>query len=137
MKLIFSLFDVLLTAYSGNCFGMGSFLAGHGDVLRSNRCILGLGEAKAISASTLRSDPPNVGRFYGECADSHLTMSSNEYFTPDGTVIIGCNGNSFHTMKEMQQMFGLEVDSTGGMVPDDLTILEWASELVCYQSRCF
>ncbi|KAG7341556.1 beta-helix fold protein [Nitzschia inconspicua] len=126
---------ILSYPYSGNCFGMGTFLRGHGDVLRSNRCILGLGQGSietngSNSFELVATDPPNVGRFYGACDDSHLIMSSNEYYTPDGVVNIGCNGNSFHTMKEMQEKFGLEIDSKGGKIPEDTLILEWASKLV-------
>jgi hypothetical protein len=123
---------------------MGTFLRGHGDILRSNRCVLGLEKASrnlnfssaVDGVESIHSDPPNVGRFYGSCSDSHLTMTSNEYYTPDGVVNIGCNGNSFHTLKEMQHLFGLEIDSLGSKVPEDSTILEWAAKIICHQPRC-
>lgn len=131
-------------AYAGNCFGMGTFLKGHGDVLRSNRCIIGLDHVRntvgGLDATekhwSKASSPPNVGRFYGDCADSHLTMASNEYYTPDGVVNIGCNGDIFHTLKEMQDLFGLETGSVGGKIPDDATILKWAARIMCYPSLC-
>jgi hypothetical protein len=120
---------------------MGTFLKGHGDVLSSNRCIVGLDQAiTAIhSVSELEmserteNTPPHVGRFYGDCADSHLKMSSNEYYTPDGVVNIGCNGDSFHTMQEMQELFGLEIGSKGGTIPGDAVIAQWAAKIMCYQ----
>jgi hypothetical protein len=130
------------SAYSGNCFGMGTFLKGHGDVLCSNRCIVGLEKAKSqingISAMSERREntPPHVGRFYGDCADSHLTMTFNEYYTPDGIVNIGCNGDIFHTMQEMQELFGLEIGSKGGTIPGDAVIMDWASKILCYQPNC-
>lgn len=117
-------------AYDGNCFGMGTFFEGHGDVLRRNRCILGIDQTKHTSAYEDKDMPRNVGRFYGECAHSHLTMVDNEYYTPDGVTTIGCEGDSFHSLKEMQDQFGLEIGSFGGPLPDDSKILEWANDLI-------
>jgi hypothetical protein len=121
---------------------MGTFLKGHGDVLRSNRCIVGLDTARttdnivSVTSETEGNNPPNVGQFYGDCADSHLTMISNEYYTPDGIVKIGCHGDRFHTMQEMQDLFGLEIGSRGGTIPGDAVILQWASKIMCHKSYC-
>lgn len=123
---------------------MGTFLKGHGDTLRSNRCIVGLDKARtsinwisAIKTSERTGDtPPNVGRFYGECGDSHLTMTSNEYYTPDGVVNIGCSGDNFHTLQELQDLFRLEIGSKGGTIPDDAVILQWAAKILCFQPIC-
>lgn len=127
---------------------MGSFLEGHGDTLRRNRCVLGLGSSenrvkKAILAQTalgdiafgknsskLEKDSNVVGHFYGSCADSHLTLEKNEYYTPDGEIVIVCESDSHHALEEMQEQFGLESGSTGGMLPCDSQILQWAEALV-------
>ena len=130
---------------------MGSFKEGHGDVLRGNRCLLGLStgngndDADADNTSTatektgtdvlheehgyysIDDEPPFVGSLWEACEDSSVTLESNEYYTPDGIALIGCNGrNDFYTLQDMATKFGLEVNSTVSILPDVRTILEWA-----------
>ena len=123
---------------------MGGFLEGHGDTLQRNRCVLGLAHPSnehtdaifkqstladivfAKNSDVLRDESKVVGHFYGSCADSHLNFSSNEYYTPDGEVVIVCESDTHHTLKEMQDQFGLEVGSVGGMLPNESQILDWA-----------
>ena len=168
---------VLLAYHGGPCFGMGGFLEGHGDILRGNRCLVGLHdtydddgetsdckndndsscytskrmtEAMAMATKTtslsrasssssgttiiddnnFEDEPPFVGRLWGGCEDSHVTLASNEYYTPDGIALIGCNGNDFYNLSDMTTKFGLEVNSTNGPLPDVDTILEWATLIV-------
>ena len=168
---------ILLAYHGGPCFGMGGFLEGHGDILRGNRCLVGLHDnydddsetsdcendndsscytskrmteamamatkttslsrASSSSSSTTIIDdnnsddePPFVGRLWGGCEDSHVTLASNEYYTPDGIALIGCNGNDFYNLSDMTTKFGLEVNSTNGPLPDVDTILEWATSVV-------
>lgn len=131
---------------------MGSFLEGHGDVLRGNRCLLGLrnddggggGDTSITSekmrASTLYNkykyltddddEPSFVGRLWGGCEDSHVTLESNEYYTPDGIAMIGCNGNDFYKLNDLTSKFGLEVNSTVALLPDVDTMLHWARSTV-------
>lgn len=127
---------------------MGGFLEGHGDTLQRNRCILGLshhanekvdvilkqstlaGIVFERNSGMLREDSKVVGHFFGSCADSHLNFSSNEYYTPDGAVVIVCESDTHHTLKELQDQFGLEAGSTGGKLPDESQILEWALAVV-------
>lgn len=135
----------------GPCFGMGSFKEGHGDVLRGNRCLVGVGNSKdtvdgtndesiyekarldalyehyGYSRPETRDDEPTfVGRLWGGCEDSHVTLESNEYYTPDGIARVGCNGDQFYTLSELESNFGLEVNSTVAPLPDVDTVLEWA-----------
>jgi hypothetical protein len=125
---------------------MGGFNEGHGDVLRGNRCLLGLRigkdnistiiATKKIREAALREEygystsiddePPFVGRLWGGCVDSHVTLESNKYYTPDGIAMVVCNGDDFHKLQDMATKFGLEVNSTVSVLPDLKTILEWA-----------
>ena len=126
---------------------MGNFLEGHGDVLRGNRCLVGLrndddridcedfdsscGTSEIMMTASsldrvLEDEPPFVGRLWGDCEASHVTLVSNEYYTPDGIAMIGCNGNDFYNLKDMATKFGLEVNSTSARLPDVETILDWA-----------
>ena len=133
---------------------MGSFLEGHGDVLRGNRCLLGVGntkhnaENKAVGimynkwrsealqehygyptkrkgSGTGEGEPNFVGRLWGGCEDSHVTLESNEYYTPNGVAVLGC-GNDFYNLSEVEARFGLEGNSTVSLLPETGVILEWA-----------
>jgi len=164
---------ILLAYHGGPCFGMGGFLEGHGDILRGNRCLVGLHDnyddddetsdceddndsscytskrtTKAMATTTKTKslsrasgtaiiiddndddEPPFVGRLWGGCEDSYVTLVSNEYYTPDGIALIGCNGKDFYNLNDMATKFGLEVNSTNGALPDVDTILEWATSIV-------
>ena len=129
---------------------MGSFNEGHGDVLRGNRCLVGLStgsyafnddrptsstmqvrenllrEKYGYNSSSTDDESPFVGRLWGGCEDSHVTLESNEYYTPDGIAMVVCNGDDFHKLEEMGPNFGLEVNSTVSVLPDVKTILTWA-----------
>ncbi len=125
---------------------MGSFKDGHGDVLRGNKCLLGLDSGQygvenlASTAQKMREaelrerygykytndEDPFVGRLWGGCVDSHLTLESNEYYTPDGIAMVVCNGDEYHMLEDMAPTFGLEVNSTVSSLPDVRTILAWA-----------
>ena len=148
--------DVLPAYHGGPCFGMGNFLEGHGDVLRGNRCLVGLrddddksdgdkSDYEVYDSSyetsgtmvtvlsldgVLEDEPPFVGRLWGGCQDSHVTLVSNEYYTPDGIAMIACNGNDFYNLEDMATKFGLEVNSTSALLPDVQTILNWARSTV-------
>mmetsp|Transcript_11555 Transcript_11555/g.12404 ORF Transcript_11555/g.12404 Transcript_11555/m.12404 type:complete len:1059 (-) Transcript_11555:164-3340(-) len=166
--------------HSGPCFGMGTFLEGHGDILRGNRCLVGLhysnddderndcednndsscytsnvtGGRKSITARSSSSriptvendsftgtitndneEPSFVGKLYGGCEDSHVTLVSNEYYTPDGIALIACNNKDFYTLNDMETKFGLEVNSTCGPLPEISTILDWATSIAMKQQQ--
>jgi hypothetical protein len=151
-KKIISLSLLMISSayHGGPCFGMGDFNEGHGDVLRGNKCLLGLstgkddirGDSTSIDTQKIRETAlrkeygysttgiddefPFVGRLWGGCVDSHVTLESNEYYTPDGIAMVVCHGDDFHELQDMATKFGLEVNSTVSVLPDVKTILEWA-----------
>jgi len=129
----------------GPCFGMGSFKEGHGDILRGNKCLLGLqgtldgNESIAIETSNRNSreavlrkeygtssqfvDPKFVGSMYLGC--EHATLESNEYYTPDGKAFIMC-GDKYYNVNDMAEKLGQEINSTVTVLPEVKTILKWA-----------
>jgi len=137
----------MFSAYrSGPCFGMGSFNEGHGDVLRGNKCLIVVDSGKyednssASATQKMReallrekygynnsnNDDPYVGGLWQSCEDSPVILESNEYYTPDGTAMVVCNGDEYHKLEDMAPTFGLEVNSTVSVLPDIRTILAWA-----------
>jgi hypothetical protein len=130
---------VMSYPYDGSqCFNMGGSLEGHGDVLRRNRCLVGLGNRMdsgcgdpSCASSIPDSDESQrvVGTLWGGCQDSHLTLSSNAYYTPDGEAIIRC-GEEDVTLEEMQTRFALESDSVKARLPDEETMLQWAKSMI-------
>jgi len=137
---------ISLSYRSGPCFGMGSFNEDHGDVLRGNKCLIvvdtGKHEDNSSASATQKmreglvrekygynnsnNDDPFVGRLWQSCEDSPVTLESNEYYTPDGTAMVVCNGGEYHKLEDMAPTFGLEVNSTVSVLPDVRTILAWA-----------
>merc|ERR1711935_1045975 len=137
-----------LSYRGGPCFGMGDFKEGHGDILRGNRCLLGLrtdddsvggrstsrGTEKFETAtlhekygySSNDDEPPFVGRLWGGCENSPVTLESNEYYTPDGIAMVACNSKDFYKLQDIATKFGLEINSTVSVLPDVKTILKWA-----------
>ena len=126
------------------CFGMGSFLEGHGDILRNNRCLIGLSKTSNLDdgcrdpycSSKLGVDAPKrndqrmiVGGLWGGCEDSHVTLSSNKYYTPDGTAMIGC-GEEAYSLEQAATRFGLEINSTSDTFPKLESIVGWAESMV-------
>ena len=127
---------------------MGDFKKGHGDILRGNKCLLGLGgginDVDWIGGTTTseqislevwnekhnyvskNDEPPFVGRVWQGCKDHPVTLEFNEYYTPDGIAIISCPAGEFHKLQDVQTEFGLELNSTVSKLPDVITILEWA-----------
>jgi len=159
---------------------MGGFLEGHGDILRGNRCLVGLHDTndddkrndcednnaslchtsnvmerrKSMTARSLSSRSPTieydsftgtiingdeiplfVGQLFEGCVDSHVTLVSNEYYTPDGIAMIACNGKDYYNINDMGKKFGLEVNSTCGPLPEVSTILDWATSMVMEQQQ--
>jgi hypothetical protein len=79
-------------------------------------------------SSSIDDDPPFLGRLWGGCEDPHVSLESNEYYTPDGIGLIWCNGydKPFQNLADMASKFGLEVNSTVSVLPDVTTMLTWA-----------
>ena len=136
----------------GPCFGMGTFKEGHGDILRGNKCLLGLqgtldsSESYRISIRKIREarlreeygysvtddDPKFVGSMYKGCVN--VTLESNEYYTPDGKAFIMCKDN-FYDLNDMRNKLGLEINSTVSVLPDVKTILDWAKSATIISSE--
>ena len=130
---------VMSYPYDGSqCFNMGGFLEGHGDVLRRNKCLLGLGDRMDSGCGDPSCAVPNsnsedaskiIGSLWSGCKDSHITLVSNEYYTPDGTAFIRC-GQDETSLSSVQKEFGLEADSTISILPDEDTILMWTRTML-------
>ena len=132
---------VLSIPYDGaNCFNMAGFLPGHGDKLRRNICVVGLGNRQTGSGC---GDPscasPNpidddeklevVGWSSG-CNESIVTMEHNQYFTPKGQAKANC-GSTVYSLEELQEKFGLDLGSTWSSIPDDEQIMvDWAKSIL-------
>jgi hypothetical protein len=132
--------DNLIMAFpydGGQCFNMGSFYEGHGDILQRNRCLVGLGHKMAsgcgdpsCASSTPESDESQqiVGHLWGGCENSAVVLSKNQYFTPDGGAKIGCQDDVF-SLEELQAKYGMEKGSTHSKLPDEETMLKWARQI--------
>lgn len=125
--------------YDGSqCFGVGDFYEGHCDVLKSNRCLVGLGNKMGSGCgdpSCAESTPETnasqriVGHLWGGCEDSPVELSDNQYFTPDGLAEISCRDNPV-PLEELQKKFGMELGSTSAMLPDEDTMIAWARDML-------
>ena len=126
---------IMAFPYDGSqCFNMGDFYKGHGDVLRRNRCLVGLGNSMgsgcgdpscASPVPETRESQEIVGHLWGGCHDSAVKLTENQYFTPDGEVKIGCQDDSV-PLEELQSKYGMELGSSKAKLPDDETMIEWA-----------
>ena len=144
--------SIALPAGRSQCFGMGGFFQGHTDILKRNRCLVGLGQASAqlIQSGTKEeyiSDDGVVdedgkaydndvvddviGTLWGGCEEPSFTarLSFNEYFTPTGSASIQC-GDSKYSLEQVKDQFGVELNSTVGTLPEIDTILDWAEDLL-------
>ncbi len=122
----------------GQCFNMGNFYEGHGDILRRNRCLVGIGNKMGSGcgdpscADTIPESAESqqiVGRLWGGCDHSAVDLSANQYFTPDGEVKVGC-GDDDIPLEELQTKYGMEIGSTKSKLPDEKTMIEWAQEML-------
>ena len=132
--------DNLIMSYpydGGQCFNMGSFYQGHGDILRRNRCLVGLGNKMGSGCGDPSCADPIpeslesqqiVGHIWDSCENSAVELSMNEYFTPDGEVKIGC-GDDILSLDYIQQTFGMEMGSTRAKLPDEETMIQWAKDV--------
>merc|ERR1712194_528046 len=85
-----------------------------------------LREKYGYDTSSINDEGPFVGRLFGGCEDSHVTLESNKYYTPDGIAMVVCNGGDLYKLEDVQSKFGLEGNSTVAVLPDVKTILAWA-----------
>jgi hypothetical protein len=126
--------------YDGSqCFNLGSFYKGHGDVLRRNRCLVGLGNRMGSGCGdpSCASPVPDadesqqiVGYLWGGCQDSAVELSDNHYFTPDGEAKIGCGDDLSVPLEEFQSKYGMEIGSSKAPLPDENTMIAWARDML-------
>ena len=130
---------IMAFPYDGSqCFNMGDFYNGHGDILRRNRCLVGLGHKMGSGCgdpSCANPIPESdesqqiVGHLWGGCDNSTVELSDNQYFTPDGEAQIECQDNTF-TLEEVQTKFGMEKGSSKAKLPDEEMMIDWAKEMM-------
>lgn len=120
------------------CFDLAGFLEGHGHQVRRNRCLIGLGNKMgsgcgdpscASSIPETKDSLELVGTFWSSCGDSTLSVSTNEYYTPDGEAMIHFE-DGIYSLEEVQKKCGLEAGSTTAKLPDEDTILKWGKQMV-------
>lgn len=138
------MFEENLVLASGRkaCTGLDDFLPGHGDVVRNNRCIVGL---ETISSTTkehielagprdskgeLRDRlPDNIG--YMTCKNGNAVLYNNSYFTPHGNASISCRDlDQEISFTDLQDKYGFEKGSTVSTIPPVKSILQWANAML-------
>lgn len=130
---------VMSYPYDGQqCVNMGGdYVAGHGHVVRDNRCVVGLGGRNVGSGC---GDPSCAGgtedpdrletvvTIYG-CQDTHAVLIANRYFTPNGTALFRC-GDEINSLEDFQNKYGLEFGSSYDQTPSEDTLLDWSSSML-------
>ena len=126
------------------CIGFGSFFAGHGDIVRNNRCLVGLEtfghSTQDFPTSTFRkmngqmfeSHQDNVA-FVNRCKEGNSVMFNNSYYTPHGNASYRCgdfgNDEEFN-LTRVQDEFGIEKGSTSETFPSLDVLVQWAKSLL-------
>ena len=131
---------VMVYPYDGQqCFLTGGeFFDNHADVVRRNRCLVGLGNKMGSgcgdpSCASTTPETPESQMLVGSCSchgDSALKLSSNEYYTPSGEAMIQCFGDKKYNLDDIRRLFGLELESTKSTLPDEETIIKWAIDIL-------
>jgi hypothetical protein len=86
-----------------------------------------------VAADNYYDERPIVGVLGGGCQASHVTLTNNKYYTPDGTAMIGCGQDAYYTLVDAATEFGLEVGSTSAIHPNEETIVGWAETMMMNQ----
>ena len=84
--------------------------------------------------TSIEDEDPFVGRLWGGCEESHVTLEANEYYTPDGNAMVICHGDEYHKLQDMETKFELEVSSTVSVLPDLGTIFDWAKSITTLEA---
>ena len=139
-----SVYESNLVLASGRkaCTGFGSFLPGHGDIVRNNQCIVGLETVSSLkhgmlagprdANGSLRSKELDNIAYLGRCKGSNAQLYNNSYYTPHGNASINCydiDGGDI-SLAELQEKYGLEHGSFSTTIPPIETILGWARSLL-------
>ena len=101
-----------------NCIGFGSFFEGHGDIVRRNKCIVPANDLPSILVT--------------HCDHMTARLYQNEYFSPNGTVLVECefNSNNIFTLEAAQEKYGLETGSTASVTPPIAEIVKWSRDIL-------
>ena len=146
--------DNLVMAFGRKaCIGFGSFKPGHGDVVRNNKCLVGLetlgNDSELNSPAAVASTPidPTVHNvmkeldnvaMLEECGDSNALISNNSYFTPNGNASYTCwNMGREVSLADIQNTYKLEQGSTTERLPSVDVMLKWARDLVLEDNLLF
>jgi hypothetical protein len=80
-----------------------------------------------VQSTSDGDEPPYVGRLWGGCDETPVSLRNNSYYTPDGIARVGCGGDEFYTLDDLKSKFGLlEEQSTSHRLPGEDEILNWA-----------
>jgi hypothetical protein len=114
---------VLLRTYDEqNCFNLGDFLQGHGDVFYNNKCLLTTDRGPDTYAFFYQCDPSNVA------GSMYIQLHDNEYFTFNGKAQVNCGGYNV-SLSDLQKA-GYDLGSTVSVFPEDAKVVSWAHDLL-------
>ncbi|CAB9498027.1 expressed unknown protein [Seminavis robusta] len=132
-----SVYENNLVMASGRkrCIGIGSFKAGHGDIIQNNRCAVRLDSISSTEQLTRVSELgedslDNVGGL-GRCKESNARISNNTYYTPEGDAMFYCNdiGDEEQSLVVLQT-YGIENSSISQKHPPLKLLVQWAQEML-------
>lgn len=141
-----SIFEDNLVMASGRkaCIGFGSFKPGHGDIVRNNRCVVGLetignsqdyDEASASSLADFKGqivtkELDNVAMLE-QCKDGNAVIYNNSYYTPNGNASYTCwNLGLEVSLADMQEKYMIDQGSTSETLPSVDLMVQWAEGLL-------
>uniref|UniRef100_A0A7S2S791 Right handed beta helix domain-containing protein n=1 Tax=Mucochytrium quahogii TaxID=96639 RepID=A0A7S2S791_9STRA len=104
--------------YDGqNCVNTWAFISNHSHVFSNNKCIvLYTGELGQLSGcQKSKGQEPTI-------------LLKNEYYTPDASAWIKCDGKPINLTTLQRAPFNLEKDSSVSKIPEDEVILNWARQ---------
>jgi len=136
--------NLVMAAGRKACIGMGSFNPGHGDIVRNNKCLVGLdimGDVvESPPAVTLRleqdrlvSQTKDYVAGVERCQDGNALITNNSYFTPHGNASYTCGdieGDSELLLSRVQEEFKMEKGSTTDKLPPMDVMVGWAKSLL-------
>jgi hypothetical protein len=111
--------DNLVIGYPNKqvCVGFGSFLVGHGHIVRRNTCLVGNGNEAIIQLET--------------CKNNHAVLHDNKYFSPNGLALCQCGySDPKIPFNDFQSTFGIEKGSAIETLPEDpKVVLDWVMDV--------
>ena len=145
-----SIFEDNLVMASGRkaCIGFGSFKPDHGDVVRNNKCIVGLETIgnnrehfEGLQSSfadyqghKVTKELDNVAMLQ-QCKDGNAVIHNNSYYTPNGNASYTCwNLGLEVSLADMQEKYMVEQGSTTETLPSVDLMVQWAKGLLIEDS---